>query len=509
MNRYFLLLKTQFKNQFLATRYKNGHKSRIPTPIMTMILLVACSFYLSFVGSSDGTVMDAEFYIGFTIVFLILTGVSTSQAILYSNKDTDLLRAMPFTDKQIVASKVTVYLTMTYFYMACFILPSLVRAGMIANAGALYFIFMAVGMLFLPMIPAVLAALISSAITLLSAGKKHASAIKNVFMIVLFVLYFAYWFSPVSDLKIGGVSISGMLPHMWLSDAMTSGNAIPLIGFILINTAVLLLFLAFFSGKILHIGALSTRGYHVKNFRMHAAHSRSGFSALLHHEMKKYFSNFVYLMNTSLGVLILLAGSIFLVFFSGDMLEQIKQTPIAWDGIMKMGFLIIGALVAANCTTGSSISLEGKTLWIIKSLPLSTSTIFLSKIAVNLIVILVPTFISLILICIAFPLTWYVAAEGMIYIVLCSIFTCMLGLVLNLIFPKLEWESSAEVIKQSMASFLSLVVPVVSCGMLAYLYFKMGFQTYVFQSIIGGMAVIDVILFIVLKTWGEAKFAKL
>ena len=40
--------------------------------------------------------------------------------------------------------------------------------------------------------------------------------------------------------------------------------------------------------------------------------------------------------------------------------------------------------IGIACTSACSISLEGKSLWIIRSLPVDTSTIFAAKIGVNL-----------------------------------------------------------------------------------------------------------------------------
>ena len=65
------------------------------------------------------------------------------------------------------------------------------------------------------------------------------------------------------------------------------------------------------------------------------------------------------------------------------LLKQVMQfTPL----------IILSFGVGLTCTTGSSISIEGKNLWILKSSPLEVKDIFISKIAVN-IILLVPAII--------------------------------------------------------------------------------------------------------------------
>ena len=115
-----------------------------------------------------------------------------------------------------------------------------------------------------------------------------------------------------------------------------------------------------------------------------------------------------------------------------------------------------------SSTTNSSISLEGKSLWIIKMLPVSTSKIFASKIMVNLTVLL-PTAI---IVCTFFGIYLKLSLVNFIFTYLISfaysIFTSVLGLLLNLLFPKFDYDNEVRVIKQSLAVFLSILIGIIS-----------------------------------------------
>ena len=54
------------------------------------------------------------------------------------------------------------------------------------------------------------------------------------------------------------------------------------------------------------------------------------------------------------------------------------------DLISENIFIILCLVCSLSSTTHASISLEGKSLWIVKSIPVKIRTIFLSKVLVNL-----------------------------------------------------------------------------------------------------------------------------
>ena len=85
------------------------------------------------------------------------------------------------------------------------------------------------------------------------------------------------------------------------------------------------------------------------------------------------------------------------------------------------------------------------------------------------------------------------------------------GLVLNLMFPKLEFDREIVVIKQSLSVFLNILSAFIMTALmfgiyfLGTLYFKWnGYMTFLIICMI--YVVLDVILFILLKNWGVKRF---
>ena len=108
--------------------------------------------------------------------------------------------------------------------------------------------------------------------------------------------------------------------------------------------------------------------------------------------------------------------------------------------------------------TSSSISLEGKTINITKSLPISEKDILKSK-------IIYPYIIELPFVIISELIFFIVFKVNIIYILLIfsmSISTItlssILGLVINLKYPKMNASNDTEVVKQSMSSMVAVFI---------------------------------------------------
>ncbi len=139
--------------------------------------------------------------------------------------------------------------------------------------------------------------------------------------------------------------------------------------------------------------------------------------------------------------------------------------------------MIISLMLIMSCTTSSAISLEGKSLWIIKSLPIDMKQIVNSKIAVNLTTLLPVAILSGIVLSIktenSFAGTILLFATPIIY----SIYVAVLGLYMNLKFPNFTWNSEVIVVKQGISvmttvlvSTMSIVIPTTFVFILPSIY---------------------------------------
>lgn len=96
-------------------------------------------------------------------------------------------------------------------------------------------------------------------------------------------------------------------------------------------------------------------------------------------ERKRFLGSPVYLTNMGLGLVMILALAVAGAIFREQVLEFLALIP----GMSLLTPLIIcaflGFLVSTACISTPSVSLEGKCIWILKSLPLSSRQILLAK----------------------------------------------------------------------------------------------------------------------------------
>jgi ABC-2 type transport system permease protein len=228
-------------------------------------------------------------------------------------------------------------------------------------------------------------------------------------------------------------------------------------------------------------------------------------------EWQRYFNNFTYFMNTSVGMIILMVMSVYVIFIDNPIKDMIIQL-MAEQGdvvarIWQTFVLVIASVGSMTCTTGVSISLEGKSLWILKSIPADVKEIFLAKILINLALIMVPSTLSLLGLGIAFhlPLLYYLT--GILMLAASALFISMLGLLINLRFPKLEFDREVVVIKQSLSAFLSIMIPMFLAIGIMVLFFMTGMNT--FYWIMAFFVAADLILAFLLLKYGTERFRKL
>ena len=180
-----------------------------------------------------------------------------------------------------------------------------------------------------------------------------------------------------------------------------------------------------------------------------------------------------------------------------------KYAPIFF---MEM-ILFTGFMTQITC---SSISLEGKTFNILKSYPINENKIFISKVLFSLFLT-----IPIILLCsLIFLINYKVKSIYIIYILLFSfltpLFSALLGLFINLKYPKLKWNNETEVVKQSTSTMICTFT-----GM--GLFFISLFITVKFINNINVVMLIQIIILIItniilwllLSTIGVKEFRKL
>ena len=115
-------------------------------------------------------------------------------------------------------------------------------------------------------------------------------------------------------------------------------------------------------------------------------------------------------------------------------------------------------MLSLSCPAASSISLEGKNIWILKSSPVEVKTILNAKIAVNLTLHLIGYMISVSVFMLKLDMN-PIQVMNLVIVPICySLFITVIGISLNKKYPNYDWDSEMIVVKQSLPVIVTGII---------------------------------------------------
>lgn len=480
MNKTLLLIKNYFSCFLGNLSKRKNEKTKYGSGLLILLLMGAVFLYL-FVNLAIGSVEQAikteyplaALYVtsSMGLVFILLMTITKSTT-PNKHRDDELLLSLPVSRYNIIVAKVFYNYLFDLAIVGITLLPSyIVYYIYIPSVSIMLVVRGIVLILLLPMFSNALGYFISLLFSLLTRKFKHFRVIQSFItilaMLVFLVAYYGVTVVSTSNNTLGTKLILEFKPLQMMVNYVNSCDATSII-LILVITVIPFVLSIIVKGLLL---GKSFGNYKNKNHEIKYKVS-TPLKSLYHLEVSRYFNMPVYVINTLFGgvLLIIMTAAITILGKIGiSITELIKSAGI--NNIDNYYILIIVLLfeftIITICTTAASISLEGKNLWILKVHPTNEKTIFTAKILLNLTVAIFPIIISSIIISFNIGFIYFPIILGIS--IVSSFIVSVIGLLCNLYYPKLEWESEATPIKQSMSVALSfafnaiaLIIPLVS-----------------------------------------------
>ena len=395
-----------------------------------------------------------------TSLIVIFTTVYNVKGTLFGFKDYDMVMSLPVSNSQIVASRILLLYSINIVFVLIIMIPMMIAYGILGSPGIQFYIFSILLLFFIPLIPIIIASILGTALTYLSMRFRYSNIVYMVFSFLLLIGFIIMPFfmgdseeALVEMTQSINEQINNIYPLSPLySKAVTKGDIWSLIIFIVITVLAFMTFSMVVGRLFKLINSVIMTGRYKTHYKMKALESSSPLKALYKKDFKRLFSSAIYVMNTGFGVVMIVLGALALPFIDMNSLAEGMDITGAIQDLIP---IIITFCIATSCTTMASISIEGKNIWIVKSLPIPTLRIFKSKILVNL-TILAPALLAAVLICFTMKLPFL---EGMLTVLSAATFSVcvsLYGLVINLSFPNLSWTNEAVIVKQSTSSMISI-----------------------------------------------------
>ena len=379
-------------------------------------------------------------------------------------KDNDLLLSLPIPLRVIISSRlVTVYL-MGLMYSAVVIVPAVVVYWIQVAHSAAVIVGGLLTVAIVSLIVLLLSCLLGWVVAKISLKLKHKSITTVLVSLLGIGLYYFIYFKAqtvISDLVanavVYGVKIKGAAYPLYLFGRMAEGDwtamALVSAAVVLLTAMTWLLLSRSFLRLATSGGSTGKARYREKKARV-----RSLPAALLGKECRRFVSSPNYMLNCGMGVLMIPAAGVLLLLKGGEWLGLLKAVLPGADSVLAALAISVACLLASmNDMAAPSVSLEGKSLWVLQSLPVSAWEVLKAKLKMQLVFTGIP---MLVFLACALPvlglspvLSLLTAAGSLLAVLLLALF----GLTMGLKMPNLHWTSEITPVKQGGSVALALL----------------------------------------------------
>ncbi len=389
--------------------------------------------------------------IGFSVVFVF--SIFETKSELFECRDNELLLSMPIKPSDIVVSRIITVLIYNYVEMALIFVPAVVVYAVLGGS-AFGIVGGILAYLLLPLLSTSLSAGIGYLLALISKKLKNKTVLTTFISLFFFVAYMVLYTGFVGNM--GGElddSVTVTIPDMPAVSAIGSAATLnPLAAIILVLLSLGSAYAAFKIISDNYISIVTSRVTAVgAEFKKQRLTKRGAIAALTSKELRRFFTSSVYMLNAGIGTVFSVIVAIMALVYSADIKALIEEIPM-FSGILAPVFT--SALVfmsSMNMISASALSLEGKSLWILKSMPLSGREVLIGKTLPHVIVGAPTMLISSLLVAVAIE----ASPLDLVFIILipqvANIVFALFGIIMNTAFPKFEYENEAQPIKQSLA----------------------------------------------------------
>ena len=474
------LLKKQFlelNQTYFQDKKKGKRRSKGGTigfiALMAVLFLVLAGVFLGvgnmLVGGFCAIGLDWLYFAMMGLIALLLGvfgDVFNTYAGLYHAKDNELLLSMPIPPVKLLLVRLVGVYAMGLLYSGIVWVPGMVAywiwgdptVGSVILPILLFFV--------LGLFVLVLTCLLGYVVALIAARLKNKSFVTVAISLVFIAAYYFFYFRAseyLQNLLLHAEELSGKVrANVWPLYQFGLGAAGEIVPFLIVTAMVAVLFavtVAVLSRSFVRI-ATANRGEKKVAYREKTVKMQGVRQALIKKEWKRFTASATYMLNCGLGLLFLLAGGAVVLIKQGALRETVvpllQELPEV-GGLIPAAILVMIILLGGmNCISAPSVSLEGKSIYLMQSLPVKAWDVLWAKGMLHIRLNLLPCLFCAVVLSEVLQLETTALFLVILGTIVFAAFHAALGLVLNLWKPNLSWTSEIVPIKQSASVALAL-----------------------------------------------------
>ena len=442
--------------------------------------------------------------------------VFMTQNQLYDARDNDLLLSMPIPPWAILLSRMLPLLGFNLVFCGLVMVPAMVMYAVLVEFFIINVLLQMVALVGTVFLSQALACLLGWGMHLLLA-RMNKSLASLLYMVVFLVIYFSVYSQAgnlLNAMATQGAAIGASVKSwVWPLYAMgrgCMGDGIHLVIYLTICGAAFGGIYWLLSATFLHT-ATSRRSGKKRKLDMGGVKAGNTVQAIVFKEWRHFLGSPVYLTNCGLGILMTAALTVAGIVLRSKLLELLEV--YAAMGVDLEGYFpliicgMLGFLVSTNFLSAPSVSLEGKNLWVLKSMPVSGKEILLAKLRFHCLLTTPVTMVAGLVLSVTYGC-------GILEILLCTlvpglltVLCGLLGMVCGLQWARLDWISEVYPVKQGMAVGITLLAMMALPVVLGACWVLTGLTPWVFLTLCAVLLTgVCFGLYRVVTTWGVNKW---
>ncbi|MGI5900442.1 MAG: hypothetical protein ACOX8S_11090 [Christensenellales bacterium] len=438
---------------------------------------------------------------------------------LFSFREYDLLMCLPVPTWKVSASRMLLLYMFDFFFAAILLLPAGALHAAFASPSAAFYPLFLPTLFAVPMLPLALSAAVGTGLMALLRRFKRKNFLTMIVSIAGLALVMALSFRSqelLMDFSSIGQQIFDSVtraypPVQIYNRAVIGSSLLDFILFMAVSLGAMLLISLIAAKNIARLHEAFAVSGEMSRYKGRKGKVSSPFMALYRKEMRRFFSSNVLMMNAGIGVLLYTMAAVAMLIFGKNSVLETMGFAMFSDNPMLYGFMpaVICFFVIMTFPSAAMVSLEGKSISLLKSLPVNPVVILWSKACVSLTLTVPAVIINGAIVSAVFGAPIVYAAFIIIIPLLMAVATAAIGVLVNLKFPSLNWSSEVTVVKQSASTMVmtllgflltaaTLVASAVTDGSIAGL---------VLISL--AISLLCIVCIVLMRTWGVKKFIEL
>ncbi|MCM3511577.1 hypothetical protein [Carnobacterium inhibens] len=472
-------------NVFRYEKDKRKRNSKIALTVSIGIILIMLIAYCGgmaygyvYLGMIDLIPSIALFI---SSLFTLSFSLFKSNGELFGFYDYDQVMSLPLTVRTIINSR----------FLNMYIWNTLIAFIVMFTMGIIYILFEQpafisylmwfISIFLVSLIPTAVAAIFGAVVTAISVKFKYTSAVATFLSIALLIVFMLLsmsvatsdiGFGELFDFQTGTINADAFstlapyisdrlnqfyLPTKLFKEAIVDGKILSFLIFAGISIGLYMLLLLLLPIKYKQINTALTSHISRGNYKVGVLRQSGMLLALYKKTIMRILKSTVCATNLLVGCVLAILLAVMVLTAGPEKILQSLDLVDYFPIVKNVAGYVIAAMVSMSNTAAISLALEGKNIWLIKSLPISPKTLYDSYLLSNLTFTIPTSIVCSILFSIALNTSFIETILIIITPLIFSLFTAVAGIFIGNRMAYYDWQDETQLIKQSMMNLIGML----------------------------------------------------